>query len=293
MNRDMKKRISLLFPILGVQTMLEKRMKYKMIILLLLLILLDIALGGIIKSPITYYSFSKYYISSFLLNMEKSFCMIDSAILLLLIYILGMIVINKNVKTYYIIIGKVIGFTALIISFSIHIIMGYNCIVQTKCKINGQSMYPTISDGEEVVLKFSKKISRSDVVILKVDMESADVSFVGEQYYIKRVIGLSGDQIQYIDNKLYLNHSLFEETYLTNASFSEMTNDFTGIFRYKENNIIIESSIIPDGYCFVMGDNRKVDMNGKNQSYDSREFGLIPISCILGIVDSKVERDVG
>lgn len=267
--------------------MLEKRIKYKMIILLLLLIFLDAVLGVIIRSPITYYSFSKHYISSSLLNMEKSFWIIDIVVLLLFLYMLGIVVINKSIKAYYMIIGKAIGFIVLIISFSIHVIIGYNCIIQTKCKINGQSMYPTISDGEEVVLKFNKNISRSDIVILKVDMESADVSFVGEQYYIKRVIGLPGDQIQYIDNKLYLNHSLFEETYLTNASFSEMTNDFIGIFKYKENNIILENSIIPDGYCFVMGDNRKVDANGKNQSYDSREFGLIPISCILGIVDEN------
>lgn len=251
----------------------------------IILITLNISLGIIAKSSFTYYYFSKTYMSEFLINLSNSFLLINIVTIILLIYLLISLFLNKVIKKYHFTIIQIISIITLITSVSINLTIGYKSFFKTECIIGGNSMSPTIYNEEEVVLNFRKKVLRNNVIIFEVNSKNFDIEFSMSQYYIKRIIGLPGDKIKYINNKLYLNDCLVEEGYLSDESFSELTNDFVGIFKYKENGCIIETNIIPDGYCFVMGDNRKVDNNGKNQSYDSRELGLVPISCILGVVE--------
>ena len=81
--------------------------------------------------------------------------------------------------------------------------------------------------------------------------------------YIKRVIGVAGDHIKIEEGKVYLNGKELKEDYLREGiltdggTFSEVT--------------------VPEGYIFVMGDNRP-------RSTDSRSFGCIPVEK----VESKV-----
>ena len=81
--------------------------------------------------------------------------------------------------------------------------------------------------------------------------------------YIKRVIGVAGDHIKIEDGKVYLNGKELQEPYLREGikTESDMFTDVT----------------VPEGYIFVMGDNRP-------HSTDSRSFGCIP----LEKVESKV-----
>ena len=63
----------------------------------------------------------------------------------------------------------------------------------------GDSMHPTLKDGEVLILnKFKYKFSdikREDIISLK---------YADTKYLIKRVIGLPGDKIEIISNKLYV-----------------------------------------------------------------------------------------
>lgn len=81
--------------------------------------------------------------------------------------------------------------------------------------------------------------------------------------YIKRVIGVAGDHIKIEDGKVYLNEKELEESYLRENITTE-GKTFSDI-------------IVPEGYVFVMGDNRP-------HSTDSRSFGCIPVEKI----ESKV-----
>ena len=74
----------------------------------------------------------------------------------------------------------------------------------------------------------------------------------GKVSYIKRIIGVAGDTIKIEDGKVYLNGELLDEPYL-NEGMTTVT--------------------VPDGYVFVMGDNRE-------HSTDSRSFGCIPVDKI-------------
>ena len=83
--------------------------------------------------------------------------------------------------------------------------------------------------------------------------------------YIKRIIGLPGDQI-YIDNlgNIYRNNQLLTFEGILNETYS--------------NN---ENYTIPDNNFFLMGDNRA-------NSQDSRTFGYVPFENLIGKAIYKV-----
>lgn len=85
----------------------------------------------------------------------------------------------------------------------------------------------------------------------------------GKVSYIKRVIGVAGDHIKIENGKVYLNGKELQENYVAEGAMT-ISDRYTDI-------------IVPEGYVFVMGDNRE-------HSTDSRAFGCIP----LEKVESKV-----
>ena len=136
--------------------------------------------------------------------------------------------------------------------------------------VSGASMMPTYEDGDRVIVnQIGKQISsieRFDVIVFEAP--------IGKDY-IKRVIGLPGDQIAYENDTLYINGEALEEPYLDLnkeqlLDNGTLTQDFT-----------LESltgySMVPEGYLFVLGDNRR-------KSTDSRDnrVGLVPMEKVLG-----------
>lgn len=127
-------------------------------------------------------------------------------------------------------------------------------------KVDGNSMQPTLKDNDIILYYKSKKnIKRFDIIIFKRN----------NNLFIKRVIGLPGDSIKYIDNALYVNDNPIEEDFQ-----KSITNDF---------NIsdITSSDVIPNNKLFVLGDNRLF-------STDGRSFGFIDINDVNGIMIIKI-----
>lgn len=124
--------------------------------------------------------------------------------------------------------------------------------VITPIKVNGNSMNNTLKNKDIMILdKISyrfQEIERFDIVVIK----------KGNDYLIKRVIGMPGETVEYKNNKLYINGKNIDEKFI-----HEKTNDF-----------IMEEKI-PDDCYFVVGDNRPV-------SNDSRYIGVINKNDILG-----------
>lgn len=136
--------------------------------------------------------------------------------------------------------------------------------------VKGTSMMPTYEDGDIVLVnKIGKKISgieRFDVIVL----EAPD----GETY-IKRVIGLPGDHIAYENDTLYINGEENEEEYLDVykkqlLDNSPLTEDFT-------LQSATDYSTIPEGYLFVLGDNRRNSLDSRYAS-----VGLVPMEKVFG-----------
>lgn len=129
-------------------------------------------------------------------------------------------------------------------------------------RVDGTSMYPTLNDGDIMILNeigyHLNGLSRFSIVVVKTDSDRI----------IKRVIGLPGDTIEFKDNILYVNGEEVKE---------EFSHDITHNFRLEE----IGYEVIPEDYYFVVGDNR-------GNSKDSRIIGLVHKSQILGKTDFVV-----
>lgn len=105
-------------------------------------------------------------------------------------------------------------------------------------------MYPTLHDGDRgfsFIITRNINIERFDICVVDGD----DIDYL----LVKRVIGLPGETIEYIDNKLYVNGEYIEEDFL-----SQEVNTYDFSITLGENEY----------YC--LGDNRE-------NSNDSRHYG--------------------
>ena len=143
----------------------------------------------------------------------------------------------------------------------------------TNYVVDGQSMMPTLQDGNMLIVNkvdydFTKP-HRFDIVIFHATPTDD---------YVKRVIGLPGDTLEYKNDVLYINGQKVNEPYLKPYK-SKMPADvpLTKDFNLKERTGLTH---VPDGKIFVMGDNRQ-------NSVDSRVFGFVDMSKIVGKVNLR------
>ncbi len=135
----------------------------------------------------------------------------------------------------------------------------------TPIVVDGESMMPTLKDSEHIILNEMGKnnpdnIKRFDIIVFHATKEKD---------YIKRVIGLPGDHIEYRNDTLYINGKKYEEPYLDQYKkeivTGPLTEDFTG------------SKTVPEGQLFVMGDNRMYSLDSR-----SPQVGTISVDKIVG-----------
>jgi len=165
-------------------------------------------------------------------------------------------------------------------------------------RIPSGSMMPTLLVGDFILVnKFNyglrlpvlnKKFvelgapKRGDVVVFRYPVDPSTP-------FIKRVVGLPGDHIEYRDRTLYVNgRAMAQEpagTYLGSGAGSDQNGDpvMTEKLGDVEHLILVRpqvpsmdgESIVPEGHYFVMGDNR-------DNSRDSRFWGFVPDENLIG-----------
>ena len=154
---------------------------------------------------------------------------------------------------------------ALLIAFGLVAII--RVFLFTPIIVDGESMMPTLEDGDKMLVnKIGYTIGepkRFDIVVFHAE-EQKD--------YIKRVIGLPGDEIVYVEDVLYINGEPFEEPYLDSLKKATIDLPLTENFELEDK---IGATIVPEGHVFVLGDNRR-------KSKDSRSIGAVPIEEIIG-----------
>ncbi len=125
--------------------------------------------------------------------------------------------------------------------------------VVTPVRVNGDSMVPTLENGETLILNKMAKFKRFDVVVIK----------TADENLIKRIIALPNETIEVRNEKLYINDEAVADNYKDGH-----TDDF-GPITLKENEY------------FVMGDNREI-------SKDSRYLGPIEEKYIIGTTSFRL-----
>lgn len=128
-------------------------------------------------------------------------------------------------------------------------------------KIIGDSMEPTLKSGESTLVLKKFKPKRGDVVVFK-----APDKF--NRQYVKRIIGIPGDEIKYKDRVLTINGKKQDENYILNDSNESVDSRLLKEFSMK----------VPKDEYVVFGDNR-------NLSNDSRIFGTISKESLVGKVE--------
>lgn len=129
--------------------------------------------------------------------------------------------------------------------------------------VEGQSMVPNLAHRERLIVNkliyAIREPERGEVLVFHA---------TPEKDYIKRVIGLPGEQVEVRGGQLYIDGEPLPEPHL-----EEMKRAYDGNgVNYTADFGPVE---VPEGHLFVMGDNRP-------NSEDSREIGPIPMSAVVG-----------
>ena len=141
--------------------------------------------------------------------------------------------------------------------------------------VDGNSMDPTLRNDQRV---FVNKFVYFDPIVLnrnlnlnfdstlnpkKGDVVVFDPSFpydASGKQFVKRIIAVPGDTIENSSGIILVNGKPFGNDFGTTSEISE-----------------VPKTLVPEGYYYVLGDNR-------NSSNDSRNFGFVPRTSIIGRV---------
>ena len=174
------------------------------------------------------------------------------------------------------------------------VIFLFRSFVAEPFRIPSSSMLPTLEQGDFILVnKFDYGVrlpvlhtrvvdlgepARGDVVVFRYPVDP--------QYdYIKRVVGLPGDEVSYIDKQLRINGEVVEQRYLeevrlANGQTAEKFEELLGESWHELLKVPGQRSregkiTVPPNRYFVMGDNR-------DNSNDSRVWGVVPEENLVG-----------
>ena len=113
----------------------------------------------------------------------------------------------------------------------------------------GDSMNPILRNGDVVLVNRlvynARRPRRGDIIVFKPKGNE------NSHYYIKRVIGLPGEKVEFRENEIYINGNRLEEKYQSTAV------DRTGI--------VTEKMELGSDEYFVLGDDRENSEDSKNR----------------------------
>ncbi|MCD7800500.1 MAG: signal peptidase I [Ruminococcus sp.] len=151
----------------------------------------------------------------------------------------------------------------------------------------GTSMVPTLQNDDKLIVSsaFYSNPKNQDIVIIDCEnahlLEDSDGDGNVDDVYetaglnktiVKRIIAVEGQtlDIDFENGNVYVDGEIINEPYINNLTLQDH-----GSFEYPIT--------IPEGYVFVMGDNRGVSKDSR-----SDEVGLIPVDDIIGKVILRI-----
>lgn len=187
----------------------------------------------------------------------------------------------------------ILGFIKVFVVSAIVILLFVNFVAHP-VRVDGRSMYPTLKDGEfgftNVGGVLLNGVERGDIVVVTMEEEGQ------KTHWVKRVIGLPGDTVSCVNDVVYINGKVLDETKYIAPDYRQSLVDKFGYFNKVPNadntNVEdFEEVTLGDDEYFVMGDNRPFSKDSryvgpvkKSQIFAKKMLVLLPISDI-GVKD--------
>jgi signal peptidase I len=140
------------------------------------------------------------------------------------------------------------------------------------------SMSPTLRSGDRILVnKTSRRLehlARYDVVVFKSPENR-------QQNFIKRIVGLPGDDVQIENGNVSVNGISVGEGNDDDArerTGETQTDSASPDASDDDNEAAPRKLTVPPGMCFLIGDNL-------TKSLDSRKFGPVPLGDIIGVAE--------
>jgi signal peptidase I len=170
----------------------------------------------------------------------------------------------------------------MIVAVALGLALGIQAFLVKPFRIPSESMVPTLEIGQRVLVdRVTKNFSdydRGDILVFK-PPQGADTNSCGVQHsenspcprptpehsdtnFIKRVVAVGGDRLKVVGGAVYVNGRRQNEPYAHLDDSCDICNQ-------------PQEVTIPDGYYFMMGDNR-------GASADSRQWGPVPKDWVIG-----------
>lgn len=187
----------------------------------------------------------------------------------------------------------ILDFVKVFVISAIVILLFVNFVAHP-VRVDGNSMYPTLKDGEfgftNVGGVLLNGVERGDIVVVTMKEEGQ------KTHWVKRVIGLPGDTVSCVNDVVYINGKVLDETKYIDPDYRQSLVDKFGYFNKVPNadntNVEdFEEVKLKDDEYYVMGDNRPYSKDSryvgpvkKSQIFAKKMLVLLPISDI-GVKD--------
>lgn len=187
----------------------------------------------------------------------------------------------------------ILDFVKVFIISAIVILLFVNFVAHP-VRVDGRSMYPTLKDGEfgftNVGGVLLNGVKRGDIVVVTMEEKGQ------KTHWVKRVIGMPGDTISCVNDIVFINGKVLDETQYIDPDYRQSCVDQFGYFNKvpNANNTDVqdfEEVKLGDDEYYVMGDNRPYSKDSryvgpvkKSQLFAKKMLVLLPISDI-GVKD--------
>lgn len=187
----------------------------------------------------------------------------------------------------------ILGFIKVFVVSAIVILLFVNFVAHP-VRVDGRSMYPTLKDGEfgftNVGGVLLNGVKRGDIVVVTMEEKGQ------KTHWVKRVIGMPGDTISCVNDIIFINGKVLDETQYIDPDYRQSCVDQFGYFNKvpnADNSDVqdFEEVKLGDDEYYVMGDNRPYSKDSryvgpvkKSQLFAKKMLVLLPISDI-GVKD--------
>ena len=187
----------------------------------------------------------------------------------------------------------ILGFIKVFVVSAIVILLFVNFVAHP-VRVDGRSMYPTLKNGEfgftNVGGVLLNGVERGDIVVVTMEEDGQ------KTHWVKRVIGLPGDTVTCVNDVVFINGKVLDETQYIDPDYRQSCVDKFGYFNKvpNEDNTDVkdfdEVKLNNDEY-YVMGDNRPYSKDSryvgpvkKSQLFAKNMLVLLPFSD-MGVKD--------